>query len=105
MILVDARGHGGSDKPHDEASYTLDQRVADVTAVLDAERIEKAHFWGYSMGGWVGFGMAKYAPHRVNALIIGGQHPFARDQIRLPAMAPGRSNRRTRRPFEPASRR
>jgi pimeloyl-ACP methyl ester carboxylesterase len=51
-----------------------------VTAVLDAERIEKAHFWGYSMGGWIGFGMAKYAPHRVNALIIGGQHPFARDQ-------------------------
>jgi len=80
MILVDARGHGGSDKPHDEASYTLDRRVADVTAVLDAVRIEKAHFWGYSMGGWIGFGMAKYAPHRVNALIVGGQHPFARDQ-------------------------
>jgi len=80
MILIDARGHGGSDKPHDEASYTLDRRAADVTAVLDAERIEKAHFWGYSMGGWIGFGMAKYAPHRVNALIIGGQHPFARDQ-------------------------
>src|SRR6185312_14162912 len=77
MILVDARGHGGSDKPHDEAAYTLDRRAADVTAVLDAERIEKAHFWGYSMGGWIGFGMAKYAPHRVNALIIGGQHPFA----------------------------
>jgi pimeloyl-ACP methyl ester carboxylesterase len=80
MILVDARGHGRSDNPHDEASYTLDRRAADVTAVLDAERIERAHFWGYSMGGWIGFGMAKYAPHRVNALIIGGQHPFARDQ-------------------------
>jgi pimeloyl-ACP methyl ester carboxylesterase len=79
-ILIDARGHGGSDKPHDESSYTLDRRVADVTTVLDAEGIEKAHFWGYSMGGWIGFGMAKYAPQRVHALIIGGQHPFARDQ-------------------------
>jgi pimeloyl-ACP methyl ester carboxylesterase len=80
VILVDARGHGGSDKPHDAASYTLDRRAADVTTVLDALGVEKAHFWGYSMGGWIGFGVAKYAPHRVDALVIGGQHPFARDQ-------------------------
>jgi pimeloyl-ACP methyl ester carboxylesterase len=80
LILVDARGHGDSDKPHDEASYTLDRRVADVTAVLDAVAIEMAHFRGYSMGGWIGFGMAKFAPRRVNALVIGGQHPFAHDQ-------------------------
>ena len=26
---------------------------------LDAEGIEKAHFIGYSMGGWIGTGMAK----------------------------------------------
>ena len=80
LILIDARGHGGSDKPHDEASYTMDRRAADVTAVLDAVGVEKAHFWGYSMGGWIGFGMARHAPHRVDALVIGGQHPFARDQ-------------------------
>jgi pimeloyl-ACP methyl ester carboxylesterase len=80
LILVDARGHGGSDKPHDEASYTLDRQAADVTTVLDAVGVEKAHFWGYSMGGYIGFGMAKHAPERLNALVIGGQHPFARDQ-------------------------
>jgi pimeloyl-ACP methyl ester carboxylesterase len=80
LILVDARGHGDSEKPHDEASYTLDRRVADVTAVLSAVGVDKAHFWGYSMGGWIGFGMARHAPHRVDALVIGGQHPFARDQ-------------------------
>ena len=80
LILVDARGHGDSDKPHDEESYTLDKRVADVTTVLDTLRIERAHFWGYSMGGYIGFGMAKFAPRRVNALVIGGAHPFARDQ-------------------------
>jgi pimeloyl-ACP methyl ester carboxylesterase len=79
LILIDARGHGTSDKPHDVAAYTLDHRVADVTAVLDVLRIEKAHFWGYSMGGWIGFGMAKYASQRLAKLVIGGQHPFARD--------------------------
>jgi pimeloyl-ACP methyl ester carboxylesterase len=47
--------------------------------VLDAEDIEKALFWGYSMGGRIGFGMAKYAPRRLHALIIGGAHPFASD--------------------------
>lgn len=76
LILIDARGHGESDKPHDEASYALDHRVADVTAVLDALGVERAHYWGYSMGGWMGFGMAKFAPARVNRLVIGGAHPY-----------------------------
>jgi pimeloyl-ACP methyl ester carboxylesterase len=79
LILIDARGHGRSDKPHDEASYTLDHRVGDVTSVLDAVDVERAHFWGYSMGGYIGFGMAKYAPHRVRRLVIGGAHPYVRD--------------------------
>jgi pimeloyl-ACP methyl ester carboxylesterase len=86
MILIDARGHGRSDKPHDGASYALDNRVSDVVAVIDAEGIDKAHFWGYSMGGFIGFGMAKYAPQRIKALIIGGQHPFARNQEGLRQM-------------------
>jgi pimeloyl-ACP methyl ester carboxylesterase len=83
LVLVDARGHGLSDKPHDEQAYGLERRVADVTAVLDALSIARAHFWGYSMGGTIGFGMAKYAPHRLNALVIGGQHPYAVDRARL----------------------
>ena len=79
VILVDARGHGGSDKPHDEASYRLDCRAADVTTVLDALGVEKAHFWGYSMGGRIGFGMARYAPDRVDRLVIASNIPFASD--------------------------
>lgn len=80
LILIDSRGHGDSDKPHDEPSYALDRRVSDVTSVLDALSIERAHFWGYSMGGYIGFGMAKYVPDRLVALIVGGAHPYARDQ-------------------------
>src|SRR5262249_18139552 len=62
LILVDARGHGSSDKPHDPAAYGLDKRAGDVVAVLDAIGISRAHFWGYSMGSWIGFGMAAFAP-------------------------------------------
>jgi pimeloyl-ACP methyl ester carboxylesterase len=78
LILVDSRGHGASDKPHDSAAYRLERRVGDVVAVLDALAVEKAHFWGYSMGGWIGFGMAEFAPARVDRLVIGGQHPYAK---------------------------
>ena len=78
LILVDARGHGGSDKPHDPAAYDLSLRAGDVVAVLDDLHLHTAYFWGYSMGGRIGFGLAKYAPERLAALIIGGMNPYAR---------------------------
>ena len=78
LILIDARGHGASDKPHDPAAYELNKRAGDVVAVLDALEIQRAHFWGYSMGGWIGFGLAQFAPERIDRLVIGGQHPYER---------------------------
>ena len=65
LILLDARGHGASDKPHDPAAYDLRLRVGDVTAVLDDLEIRRADYFGYSMGGWIGFGLAKHAPVRL----------------------------------------
>lgn len=79
LILIDARGHGKSDKPHDAAAYTLDKRAADVTTVLDDAGIARAIYWGYSMGGHIGYALAHYAPERFEALILGGMHPYARD--------------------------
>ena len=76
LILVDARGHGRSDKPHDSAAYDNKLRVSDVTSVLDELAIDTAHFLGYSMGGRIGFSIAAYAPERVLSLIIGGMHPY-----------------------------
>jgi pimeloyl-ACP methyl ester carboxylesterase len=54
--------------------------------VLDALDIATALFWGYSMGGWIGFGIAKYAKERFRALVIGGQHPYARSMESLRQM-------------------
>jgi pimeloyl-ACP methyl ester carboxylesterase len=78
LILMDARGHGKSDKPHEPAAYTPVRRVEDIVSVLDHLGLEKAHFWGYSMGGRVGFALARYAPHRFSSLTIGGMDPFER---------------------------
>jgi pimeloyl-ACP methyl ester carboxylesterase len=55
----------------------LPLRVSDIVAVLDELGIEKAHYYGYSMGGWIGFGMAKHASDPLRTLIIGGAHPYA----------------------------
>jgi pimeloyl-ACP methyl ester carboxylesterase len=77
LILLDARGHGASDKPHTPEAYELKKRVEDIVAVLDDLGITKAHYFGYSMGGWIGFGLARYAPERFTSLIIGGAAPYA----------------------------
>lgn len=76
LILVDVRGHGSSDKPHDSKAYTMKLMVSDIVAILDDLKISKAHFLGFSMGGGMCFGIAKYAPERIYSLIIGGAHPY-----------------------------
>lgn len=72
LILVDARGCGGSDKPHEMASYDFKFIVQDLVAILDSLKIDKASYLGYSMGGRIGFRLPMYAPTRFNTLIIGG---------------------------------
>jgi pimeloyl-ACP methyl ester carboxylesterase len=76
LVIVDARGHGGSDKPHDPAAYTMRLMASDVVAVLDDLSIERAHYWGYSMGAMMGWWEAIYAPERFRSLILGGRTPY-----------------------------
>ncbi|MBB5392157.1 MULTISPECIES: alpha/beta fold hydrolase [unclassified Herbaspirillum] len=75
VIMFDALGHGQSDKPHETSAYSQPQRCRDALAVLDALGIERAHFFGYSLGGWVGYGLARHAPERLSSLILGAAHP------------------------------
>lgn len=72
LILIDARGHGKSDKPHTPEKYSMELMVSDVVTVLDNLNIDKAHFYGYSMGGRIGLAAGRYASDRFNSLIIGG---------------------------------
>lgn len=76
LILVDHRGLGASDKPHDPAAYGMAIRAADAVAVLDVLGIAKAHFIGLSWGGRLPFGIGQHAPGRVLSLAIVGQQPY-----------------------------
>jgi pimeloyl-ACP methyl ester carboxylesterase len=71
LILIDARGFGESDKPHDPLAYTRQAKVSDVVSVLDDLGLEKAHYWGYSMGASNGWAMGMLAPERVESLVLG----------------------------------
>jgi len=75
LILIDARGHGASSKPHDPGDYRLELMVADTVAVLDDLKVSRAHYFGYSFGGWIGWGIAKHVPERFYSLILGGAGP------------------------------
>jgi pimeloyl-ACP methyl ester carboxylesterase len=76
VLRLDPRGQGRSDKPHDSSAYGTRERIGDVLAVLDAEGIERVHYWGYSLGGWVGFALGVFAADRIASLVIGAAHPF-----------------------------
>ncbi len=93
LILVDDRGHGRSGKPHDPAAYVMDRRVGDLLAVMDDLGIDQAHFWGFSLGGYIGFGMLELAPERLRSAIIGGSHPYPLDPVvinrNIDALKPG----------------
>jgi pimeloyl-ACP methyl ester carboxylesterase len=72
VIGIDCRGHGHSDKPHDEQSYDVGLMAADVTGVLDQQGIESAAYLGYSMGGRIGLQMLLDHPDRVTRAVLGG---------------------------------
>src|SRR5581483_4298620 len=76
LIILDARGCGASDKPHDPAAYEPAVRAYDIAAVLDDLGIAKTNYYGHSYGGRTAWALAKYIPDRIASLIISGSHPY-----------------------------
>jgi pimeloyl-ACP methyl ester carboxylesterase len=72
VIAIDLLGYGDSDRPHDVTAHLLDGRVEDVAAVLDAQGIDRATVWGYSMGVSTAEAFAKQHPDRTTALVSVG---------------------------------
>jgi len=71
VILLDARGHGRSEKPHDPACYGEARMAADVSALLDTLDLRQVDLVGYSMGAVVALITAAREP-RVRRLVVGG---------------------------------
>lgn len=71
VIRVDPLGHGQSDKPHDAGAYTWRACISDLLAVVDAEHIDRAHWWGFSRGAFLVQDLAHFYPERVISAIFG----------------------------------
>jgi len=83
LILFDKRGTGLSDRG--SQIFTLEQRMEDVHAVMDAVGCERAALFGVSEGGPMSILFAASYPERATALVMYGtyakrawaeEHPF-----------------------------
>ncbi|MGY1781733.1 adenylate/guanylate cyclase domain-containing protein [Geodermatophilus sp. SYSU D01036] len=73
LILFDKRGTGLSDPVPGPAS--LEERVEDLTAVMDAAGSERAVLFGVSEGGAMALLFAAQHPERTRALVLYGAYP------------------------------
>jgi naphthoate synthase len=77
-LSVDLLGHGRSDAPRDPSRYALECTAGDLARLLDALGEERAHVFGYSLGGRIALGFAALRPNRVrSALLIGASAGLA----------------------------
>jgi pimeloyl-ACP methyl ester carboxylesterase len=76
ILNLDHRGHGRSGKPVSLSAHRLTEYAADVIAVLDAARADRASVIGYSAGASVAYATAAASPDRIGAVIgIGAVGP------------------------------
>src|ERR1051325_4771535 len=64
VIVPDQRGYGASDKPAEVDAYAIPFLAIDVTTILDALGIERAHVVGHDWGAAVAWATASLAPQR-----------------------------------------
>ncbi len=70
VVSWDQLGCGTSDRPDDNALWTLERYVAEAEEVRAAFGAEKVHFLGHSWGTWLGTEYALTHPDRVASLIL-----------------------------------
>jgi len=76
LILIDARGHGLSNKPHKPSAHVRELRAVELVSVLDDLGIEKTYYFGYSMGGRIGCALLSHVADRLNCAVMGGFNPY-----------------------------
>ncbi len=78
LILFDKRGTGLSDRVADRELPTLEQRMDDVRAVMDAVASDRSAVFGYSEGGPLSILFAATHPERTTALACYGTYACRR---------------------------
>lgn len=68
VLRFDTRGHGQSGVP--AGAYSLDRLGRDVLELMDALGVQRAHFLGLSLGGFIGQWLGIHAPERIDRLIL-----------------------------------
>jgi pimeloyl-ACP methyl ester carboxylesterase len=68
VVRYDVRGHGRSSVP--ATGYDWEHYLADLRALLDYLRVERAHLAGISMGGAIALELALEQPGRVASLTL-----------------------------------
>ncbi|MFX1571791.1 MAG: alpha/beta fold hydrolase [Promethearchaeota archaeon] len=71
VILLDCRGHGKSDKPLDPTQYGA-HMTDDIVKLLDHLSIQKANFFGYSMGARLSYELLLRKQELFISAILGG---------------------------------
>jgi class 3 adenylate cyclase len=93
LILFDKRGTGLSDRVSNDELPTLEERMDDVRAVLEAVGSERAALFGHSEGGNMCTLFAATYPERTTALITLGSFAKRRDPDDDYPWAPTAENR------------
>jgi pimeloyl-ACP methyl ester carboxylesterase len=75
LILFDKRGTGLSDRVPDHALPTLEERMDDLRAVLDAVGSDRCAVFGESEGGPMAVLFAATYPERTSHLVLYGSYP------------------------------
>jgi pimeloyl-ACP methyl ester carboxylesterase len=70
-VLLDARGHGRSGKPHEPAAYANGAMARDVMSLLEHLGLERVDVCGYSMGARTAMTLAA-SGERVRSAVFGG---------------------------------
>ncbi|NSL91150.1 alpha/beta fold hydrolase [Chitinophaga sp. Mgbs1] len=68
VLRFDTRGNGSSGAP--AGDYSIDRMSNDVIELLDYLKIDRVHFLGLSLGGFIGQWLAVHEAHRIDKLIL-----------------------------------
>jgi pimeloyl-ACP methyl ester carboxylesterase len=83
VIAWDMRGHGGTDSPPEQESYTEKLTVEDMAGLLRHLGVERAVVGGLSLGGYISLEFQLAHPEMVTALILCNTGPgYRKDDAR-----------------------